>query len=408
MLVLAISVKQADTPLKSSCAGDASAVAALPAGTPLKLRYALSGESAPCYKVSAELNGKTLDGYLPASAIDGLDTFDKDRRAAESITLAEALHTIRASQPLPALTGGPAPSGLRPSMKVVLAQAEELIEASQPAKALALLEPELKKFRDPALLSMAGMAAWRADDASKALDYWRESLAAAPNPGLEKLYRQVEGEQRSDGGNEKLFGIWAVLRYDPQTVPKDTAREMLNVVDRTFARVSSQLGCTTEEKIVTIVQSRDDYNKATGAAEWSGGQYDGRIRLPAMTGQQMTREAEQALAHETAHACLTMLGDWPSWLHEGMAQKLSGARLPAAARKSIADLAQQGKLPKLENLRQGWSGLDAEHARIAYAMALAAVDVLFDRFGADGVRNLMRNPERLQQISAELDKELGL
>ena len=71
-------------------------------------------------------------------------------------------------------------------------------------------------------------------------------------------------------------------------------------------------------------------------------------------------------------------------------------------------MAKAGQLPKLEQLKQGWSSLDATHARVAYSLALAAVDALYENFGSDGVRNLMRSPERLAAISAELDKRLGL
>jgi hypothetical protein len=127
-----------------------------------------------------------------------------------------------------------------------------------------------------------------------------------------------------------------------------------------------------------------------------------------MNGQQMDARQEQALAHETTHACLAMLGEWPSWLHEGMAQRLSGQTLAPQSRTELEQLAKAGQLPKLESLRQGWSGLDAQHARLAYSLALEAVDALFENFGNDGVRNLMRNPERLTVISAELDKRLGL
>jgi hypothetical protein len=77
-------------------------------------------------------------------------------------------------------------------------------------------------------------------------------------------------------------------------------------------------------------------------------------------------------------------------------------------RTQLAELAKAGQLPKLEMLRQGWSGLDAQHAHLAYSLALEAVDALYDSFGGDGVRNLMRNPERLPAVSAELDKRLGL
>jgi len=408
-LLLAVSVKDDNTALRSGCSGDAPLVATLPAGTPIQLRYALSGESVPCYKIAAAVGGRQIDGYLPAAAIDGLDSFDKGRRDAAWVTTSEVLNAVRNAPALDALkAANGARMPLPASAKVVLAQAEQLINANQPGKAMELLEPEMQKRRDPSLLAMAGVAAWRSDDPRRAVELWQESLELAPNPDLEQLIKRVEKERSADRSSEKLYGMRVVLRYDSGTVPTDTARAMVQVVDSTFARVSQQLGCYAEEKIVTIIQSRDAYKKATDAAEWSGGQYDGRIRVPVMNGQQMDARQEQVLAHETTHACLAMLGEWPSWLHEGMAQRLSGQTLPPASRAELEQLAKAGQLPKLESLRQGWSGLDAQHARLAYSLALEAVDALYENFGNDGVRNLMRNPERLAVISAELDKRLGL
>ena len=404
-----VSVKEDNTALRSGCADDAPIVEQLAAGAPLKLRFALSGERVPCYKVAVEVGGRQIDGYLPATAIAGLDSFDKGRKEAAWVTVNEALNAARNAASLDALK---APAGARSplpaSARVILAQADQLIEANQPGRALALLEPEIQKRRDPALLSMAGVAAWRADEGKRALEYWRSSLDLAPNPDLEKLYQRVQKEQTHDQSGEKLYGVRVVLRYDRDTVPVETARGMVGAVDSAFARVSQQLGCYAEEKIVTIIQSREAYKKATDAAEWSGGQYDGRIRVPVMSGQQMDARQEQVLAHETTHACMAMLGEWPSWLQEGMAQKLSGETLPPEARARLAELAKAGKLPKLEALRRGWSGLDTQSARLAYALALEAVDALYENFGTDGVRNLMRSPERLPAISAELDKRLGL
>jgi len=289
-----------------------------------------------------------------------------------------------------------------------MAQASALIEGNQPGKALALLEPEVKKHTNPTLLAIAGVAAWRADNGRQALEYWRASLDLEPNSGIEKLYKQVEREQTNDQSGEKLYGVRVTLRYDRAAVPAGTARLMLAQVDNTFAQVSAQLGCSADEKIMTIVQSREAYRKATDAAEWNGGQYDGRIRVPVMNGQIMDASTQRVLAHETTHACLTMLGEWPVWLQEGLAQKLSGETLAPAARKKLASLAAEGKLPRLEKLRQDWSRLDGEHATLAYALALAAADLMYENYGSDGVRNLMRNPERLAAISVYLDKQLGL
>ena len=68
----------------------------------------------------------------------------------------------------------------------------------------------------------------------------------------------------------------------------------------------------------------------------------------------------------------------------------------------------QGKLPRLSNLKQDWSRLDAQHASEAYALSLAAVELFWNDSGRDGVQNLLRNPERLPQVTAELDRKLGL
>jgi hypothetical protein len=85
-----------------------------------------------------------------------------------------------------------------------------------------------------------------------------------------------------------------------------------------------------------------------------------------------------------------------------------GEALAPAVRAKLTAMAAEGKLPKLENLRQDWSRLDGEHATLAYALALAAVERMYENYGNDGVRNLMRNPERLPATSAYLDKQLGL
>ena len=226
---VAVSVKEDNTALRSGCADDAPMVETLAAGTPLKLRFALSGESVPCYKVAVEVGGRQIDGYLPVTAIAGLDSFDKGRKEAAWVSVNEALNAARNAAALDALK---APEGARSplpaSAKVVLAQADQLIEANQPGKALAMLEPEIQKRRDPALLSMAGVAAWRADEAKRALEYWRESLELAPNPDLEKLYKRVEKEQTNDQSGEKLYGVRVVLRYDSDTVPIETARGMVD------------------------------------------------------------------------------------------------------------------------------------------------------------------------------------
>jgi hypothetical protein len=306
--------------------------------------------------------------------------------------------------------GTPAPSKGLPGggFNKVAAQAADLIEASQPAKALEVLEPEIRANKDPGLMMLAGIASWRNDDSKKALEYWRASLNKQPNEDLERLYKKVEKETKNDQSNERLVGLRVMLRYDSSVVKADAARDMLGALDHEFSRVADELGCHADERVVAIVQSRDAYRKGTEAAEWSGGQYDGRIRVPVFDGQGLDKEMRRTLAHEITHACLTMLGRWPAWLQEGLAQKLSGDTLKPEVRQKLAAMAQEKKLPRLSNLGQDWSRMDADHAVLAYALSLAAVETFYQDYANYGIGNLLRNPERLGQITADLDRRLGL
>jgi hypothetical protein len=399
LLLLSVSVKQDQAPLRSGCDADSNAIAALPAGATVTIRYALSGQSTPCYKVAAEAGGKTVEGFLPASALDGLDEFEHGVRDAPWIGLTEVMNAVRpALAPGIKITAGGA----------LLSTAAGLIESSQPAKALDLLEPQAKNSRDPSLLALAGAAAWRADDSRKALTYWRASLDLQANPSLEDLYRRVQRETAGDQSGEKLYGARVVLRYESASIPVDTARQMLAALDQEYARISSALGCSAEERIVAIAQSPAAYRKTTDAAEWNGGQFDGRIRVPVAQGQVVDAALRRALAHETTHACLTMLGQWPSWVQEGLAQKLSGDAVTPALKPKLVAWAKEGKLPRLRNLRQDWSRMDTEHATAAYGLSLEAIELLYQGVGIDGVRNLLRSPELLKAVTEDLDRRLGL
>jgi hypothetical protein len=400
VLLLAAAVKDGPTPLRSGCSPDARVLASLPAGAPVTIKYSINGETGLCYKVAVEVDGKTLEGSLAASTVDQTEDFDQARRQAVWMDTPLIVNAIRASAALPSLRGTAATG--------IAQKASDLITSSRPQKALELLEPELKIRRDPGLLALAGLAAWRSDDSRQALEYLRASLDIVPSPEVEKLYRQVERESKNDQSNDRLYGLRVLLRYENSVVPTETARQMTTVLDQEFIRISQQLGCSAEERVIAIVQSRDAYRKSTDAAEWSGGQFDGKIRVPVFDPQVLDRGMLRSLAHETTHACLTMLGHWPAWLQEGIAQKLSGDSLTPAQMKQITGWVRDGKLPRLSNLRQDWSRLDTAHATVAYALSLAAVELLWKDSGDDGVRNLLRNPDRLPQVTAELDQKLGL
>lgn len=384
--------------LRPSCDASDQTVATVPAGTEVEIRFAVS-DGSNCYKIAATVDGKPVLGYVDGGALAGVQAFDEQRRGGASL---DGMAQSRAVA-----------SGLAERVEVVkgagYSSIVDLLKAHQPARALEDVEHLLKtKPRDPNLLMMASVAAYQSDDIRRAESYCRDALALSEDGKFAAFCRTVDREAANDKSGDKLVGMRVALRYEGQALPAEAARNMLAVLDEEFGRISVQLGCAAEERVTAVVQSREAYRATTNAAEWSGGLYDGRIHVALMEGANFGPQTRRALAHEIVHACLANIGRFPAWLHEGLAQKLSGDALGPATHAELMQRIAAGGIPKLENLQQDWSRLSAQNARLAYSLALLAVDTLMDQYANYGLRNILHNSAMLAQVTAGVDKALGL
>ena len=389
-------VNQDAAPVRSSCDSEAQVIGQASKGDPAQILFAISGDIGTCYKVALTSGGKALQGYLPAKALSGIETFEQGRRAAGRIEVPAAVRREIAERTA-SVPGANAGDGAR---------IQQLMAAGQNEQALELLQVRIKRGqRDSNTLAAAGLTALQSDQPKVALEYFEQSLAVEPNAAVEDLRQRAAREVASDRSSEKLIGIKFNFRYDDSAVTADQARALLPILDSEFTRVSEALGCRSEERLTAIVQTPEAYRQSTGAAEWSGGQFDGRIRV-ALLEKTPGEHTRQTFAHEIVHACLARTGDWPAWLHEGLAQKLSGQVIPAERRAEIRSMAHNGELPALQQMGRTFSRLSAHHAAIAYTTALIAIEHLYDAYGESGVRNLLQNPGSLTRVAAEIDNRL--
>lgn len=399
LLATSVSIKTDSTPLRAGCETGDEVIATLPAGTPVEVRFAMTGATEPCYKVASSFEGKPVQGYLTASALKGLDGFEKARTEAPAIRSGTEPAPV-SRRPEPSELAGPAAAGQ-------LGKASELIQGHQPGAALEMIEKSMKvRGRDYPALVLAGIAAYQADHLRLALDYLREARELKEDPAVDQWIARIEKESASDRSGEKLYGTRFLLRYEGEALPADAARSMVATLEEEFSRISVELGCRTDERIVTVVQSREAYRASTGAVEWSGGHYDGKIHVPIPPNATASPELRRTFAHELVHACLAQMGTYPVWLHEGFAQRLSGETLSTARLQAIRSGLRQNRIPRLENMSPSWSRMSTDHAILAYTYALAAVNTLSERYQAYGIQNILRNPEQLPAVMAELDKLL--
>jgi hypothetical protein len=345
-LLAAVTVRQ-DTPLRQGCEADAAVVGQAKAGETAQIRFALAAGPSTCYKIATAAGA----GFVYADQLEGLESFVRARSTASSVS-------YRA-----------------------------------PATAV---PPQTRK--DATALAAAGLEAYRGDNPRLAVEYWRASLELRPDAQLQRMVAKVEREIAGDRSSEKSVGARFNLRYEGPKVAPEVARQMVDTLEAEYSRISLQLGCRADERLTVVVQSREAYLKTTGAAEWSGGLYDGKIRVALIDGENgVGPRTRKVFAHELVHACLASLGRWPLWFHEGMAQRLSGEQLPP---QTALTLKQLKDVPRLEEL-------STTQPELAYALSLTAANLFVERYSAYGIRNVLNNPAKFGEVQAELNRTLA-
>jgi tetratricopeptide (TPR) repeat protein len=174
-------------------------------------------------------------------------------------------------------------------------------------------------------------------------------------------------ERRQDRFRVKFEG-----RTDAQVAARAT--EVLNAE---FWRIGKELGAYPSDTVAVILYTEKQFRDITRAPEWSGGLYDGQIRIPAAGAVQKPQLFERVLIHELTHSMIASIAPRgvPAWLHEGLAQQFEGQDPRAARRRLLA----HGQRVPLEQLGESFTGLTAAGAQVAYDESLVAVSAMRER-----------------------------
>lgn len=438
LLAADLGVTDAGASLLATCGDESSAIHELEPGTTVSLRFSIAGSATTCHSVTAEVDGRKVVGFVAKESLAGLDELEQQRRssstvassgrgpasaklpvapalvdipvadiAAANAALQAAADALRDDDPNRALalirdSGVPATD-----RNAAILSAQASLKLTRPQDALTALEHALVEHPDDAvLLGLAGAASFQRDRRPEALRYLKRSLALQPNSSFDALRRRIEHEVDTDQASETTYGMRLALRYEGAALPDAAARGLAQEFETQINKVVFQLGCKFDDRINVIVRTQENYRQATLAAEWSGGRYDGRIHIAVPPSGEADQYVRQTFAHEFVHACLARRGPWPSWFHEGMAQKLSGRTLTPQAREALTQLNKADGLPTLDQLNGGWARLGTQQASIAYALALAAAQVMYQDLQDYGVRNLLNNPDRLDAAAQRVDTRL--
>jgi tetratricopeptide (TPR) repeat protein len=226
-----------------------------------------------------------------------------------------------------------------------------------------------------------GQIEYNNGDISAAISTYEKALSHAPNdPHLSSRLDSWRADAEANRGFvERRVDRFRVMFQGH--VDKPLAARVTDLLESAFWRIGRVLGAYPSDPVVVMLYTDKQFRDITQAPEWSGGIYDGRIRIPAAGAGQSPQLFERVLVHELTHAMIAGLAPRgiPVWLHEGLAQYFEGDDPAVALRR----LKAVGQVVPLRYLEGSFSRLTAAQALVAYDESLVLVDAILRRPGFD-------------------------
>ena len=149
------------------------------------------------------------------------------------------------------------------------------------------------------------------------------------------------------------------------------------VLESAYSSVGQQLDIYPGATLEVILYSKKQFQDITRAPAWAGGGYDGRIRLPVGNALRSPQALDRVVIHEYVHSAVRTAAPTgvPAWIDEGLASYLEPGDKTWAARV----LKASDERIQLEDLADGFGGLDGPTALLAYAESQIAAELLVER-----------------------------
>jgi tetratricopeptide (TPR) repeat protein len=251
---------------------------------------------------------------------------------------------------------------------------------------------------------MIGQIYYQRGKLQEAITEWELAQEILPDDqGLKSLLARARKEQGVEGEFTKRGTYYFNIKYEGEE-KRQLGDEVLDILNSAYSSVNGDLNYYPKEPVNVILYTKKQFTDLTDAPSWSGGVFDGNIRIP-IGGSHINKEALAAvLHHEYTHAVVHMIvgHGLPTWLDEGVAQYEEHW-----ARQAKADIRLDGVLP-LSSLSGSFMGMDPARAEQAYAESLSAVNFYVDRFGMYSLAKLLRLMGEGKSLSGAMEESAGV
>lgn len=235
-----------------------------------------------------------------------------------------------------------------------------------------------KDKRNFVALKISAFDFYRLDDIEDGLASARRGLSLRNDAELQALYGKLGRERKTlQGYAEESSSHFRILFDGYKEGGID--REILDTLEDAYRTIGQDLDCFPAEPVTVILYTKRNFYDITQAPHWSGGEYDGKIRIP-VRGIDLNRSLmKKVLFHEYTHVVVHYLAhSCPLWLNEGLAEYFS-TRYPGRI----------GQVIPLRDLERSLAGLSDKEVALAYWESYSAVSALIDKYGLYSVETML-------------------
>jgi tetratricopeptide (TPR) repeat protein len=229
-------------------------------------------------------------------------------------------------------------------------------------------------------------------------------LDPARKASLQAFRDKLEKEAKIESSWFRAVRGSFVVKYDDQKF-KDVGETVLGYLDAAETRARETFGQTPSRGVTLILYGQQDFTATTGAHGWTGGLFDGKIRLPVRNFAETRDSIRRTIAHEYTHLVVRDLNrKCPVWLNEGLAQIAEEKSL-----KSARDVLRAQKEPRsVRSMPASWMGIqDARLVAELYAQGLLFTSWLVDSIGYQGIKDVLQKSNGTTTFEAAFAQVAG-
>jgi len=204
---------------------------------------------------------------------------------------------------------------------------------------------------------------------------------------IAKLKRELAVEKSMDRDYSSRF----VISYDAE-LKSHLASDILSALEDAYSNVGRDLSTFPTGRITVILYTKKDYKSVTAGPDWSGGLYDGKIRLPIGGAQELTDQLKAVLFHEYTHVVVQEIthGNCPTWLNEGLAE-LEGRKISSHPAVKPNNAPKSGSFIPFAKMEAGFSTLSSQEAAQSYQQSYSLVNFMVSAYGWPKVTEILLN-----------------